>query len=127
MMPLFLNYLTTYDPKDYVIEGQSGGRYSAESVRHFLKRSCKAAGIIKHVTPHTLRHSYATHLLENGTDIRYIQSLLGHAKPETTMIYTHVAKKDLLKIKSPLDISIEKFSRSDNSNENLGITGKPNL
>jgi site-specific recombinase XerD len=127
LMPLLLNYLTTYNPKDYVIEGQSGGRYSAESVRHFLKRSCGSAGIIKHVTPHTLRHSYATHLLENGTDIRYIQALLGHSKPETTMIYTHVAKKDLLKIKSPLDVSVAKFSSSDNEQRNLGITRNPKL
>ena len=61
------------------------------------------AGISKKVTPHTLRHSYATHLLENGVGLRHIQELLGHAKPETTMIYTHVAKKDLLDIQSPLD------------------------
>lgn len=126
LMPLLLNYLNTYRPKEFVVEGQQGGKYAAESVRHFLRRSCEAAGITKRVTPHTLRHSYATHLLENGTDIRYIQSLLGHAKPETTMIYTHVAKKDLLAIKSPLDIAVDAYSKADKHKLKLGITRKDN-
>ena len=99
--------MITYDPKNYVFEGIHGAAYSAESIRSFLKRSCKHAKISKRVTPHTLRHSYATHLLESGIDIRYIQELLGHVKPETTMIYTHVSKKDLLQIKSPLDIALK--------------------
>jgi integrase len=74
------------------------------------------------VTPHTLRHSYATHLLKNGTDIRYIQELLGHSKPETTMIYTHVAKKDLLNIESPLDIALKNISRFDKTKAKLGLS-----
>ena len=73
-------------------------------------------------TPHTLRHSYATHLLENGVGIRYIQELLGHAKPETTMIYTHVAKKDLLNIESPLDIALKNISRFDKTKAKLGLS-----
>ena len=81
--------------------------YAATSVRKVLSVSCERAGVTKKVTPHTLRHSYATHLLENGVDIRYIQELLGHRKTETTMIYTHVARKDLVQIKSPLDIIID--------------------
>ncbi|MBA6155875.1 site-specific integrase, partial [Tenacibaculum sp. S7007] len=89
-LPLLSNYYNTFKPSIYFVEGQKGGKYSTESIRQFLRRSCKKAHINKTVTPHTLRHSYATHLLENGVDIRYIQSLLGHAKPETTMIYTHV-------------------------------------
>jgi len=97
-----------------------GGLYSAGSVRSFLKKSCRAAGINKKVTPHTLRHSYATHLLEQGTDIRYIQELLGHSKPETTMIYTHVTQKSLRDIKSPLDTSLNNLSlRNNNNNTSL--------
>ena len=104
IIPLITNYLTTYSPTIYFTEGLKGTKYSAGSVRKFLRQGSKIAGIKKHVTPHTLRHSYATHLLENGIDLRYIQELLGHAKPETTMIYTHVSKKDLLNIESPLEV-----------------------
>lgn len=107
-IPLLLNYINSYTPKVFFVEGLvAGKKYSAESVRGFLKLSVQAANITKRVTPHTLRHSYATHLLENGIDLRYIQELLGHAKPETTMIYTHVSKKDLLQIKSPLDMALK--------------------
>jgi len=81
-------------------------------VRAFLKASCLLAGIQKRVTPHCLRHSYATHLLESGVDLRYIQVLLGHSKPETTMIYTHVAQKQLIQIKSPLDIAVKKYNQN---------------
>ena len=121
-IPLLANYLTSYMPKKYFVEGEPGGPYSAESVRAFLKRSCKMARIQKRVTPHTLRHSYATHLLENGIDLRYIQELLGHAKPETTMIYTHVSKKDLLKIESPLDVALKSLAGSPNSNTTLRLS-----
>ena len=102
-LPLLQNYLNSYVPKHYFVEGSKGLRYSESSIRKFLHNSTLLAKIPKRVTPHTLRHSYATHLLENGIGLRHIQELLGHAKPETTMIYTHVAKKDLLEIKSPLD------------------------
>jgi len=122
-LPLLHNYMTTYEPNRYFVEGQKGNRYSAESIRKFLKTSCKRAGIYKRVTPHTLRHSYATHLLENGIDLRYIQALLGHAKPETTMIYTHVAQKDLLAIKSPLDIAVKQFTATEHSNQKVVISG----
>ena len=99
-------------------------KYSAESVRAVLRRSCKAAKIVKPVTPHTLRHSYATHLLENGTDLRHIQELLGHPKPETTMIYTHVTSKALMNIKSPLDTIIEQGAVRDKSSQNILISPK---
>ena len=121
-LPLLHNYLSTYKPKRYFAEGQNGGTYSAESIRAFLKKSCKLALIKKRVTPHTLRHSYATHLLEQGTDIRYIQSLLGHSKPETTMIYTHVAKKDLLAISSPLDHAVKQIMDAQKQKEKVGIS-----
>lgn len=102
-IPLLLNYYHTYRPKEYLIENLNGNQYSASSVRKFIKKSCTLAGILKNVTPHTFRHSFATHLLEDGVNLRYIQDLLGHSKPETTMIYTQVTQKSLLNIKSPLD------------------------
>lgn len=112
MLPLLHNYLTTYTPKTYLIEGTEEGKpYSPISIRKFLKKSCALANINKHITPHTLRHSYATHLLENGTDIRYIQVLLGHSRPETTMIYTHVQSQDLKKITNPLDLIVKQLEQ----------------
>lgn len=121
-LPLLQNYLMTYQPRLYFVEGIKKGKYSAISVRKFLKRSCVEANINKPVTPHTLRHSYATHLLENGIDLRYIQSLLGHAKPETTMIYTHVSKKDLLQIESPLDTLVKEMNKSVQGNQKVIIS-----
>lgn len=111
-IPMVTEYYLSFKPKLYLFEGNKGGKYSAQSVRQFLVKNCKIAKLNKHITPHTLRHSYATHLLENGVDIRYIQSLLGHSKPETTMIYTHVQRKDLMAISNPLDIAIQKLKNS---------------
>ncbi|PQJ82687.1 site-specific tyrosine recombinase/integron integrase [Polaribacter glomeratus] len=122
-LPLLSNYYHSYKPELYFVEGQNGGKYSSESVRQFLRKSSLSAKIKKNVTPHTLRHSYATHLLENGVDIRYIQSLLGHAKPETTMIYTHVKRKDLMDIQNPLDIALKKINNRDNEKGNLLLSG----
>lgn len=96
-------YYTHYKPKQYLFEGQRGGPYSASSARQILKRAVQLTGIRKHVKLHTLRHSFATHLLENGTDLRYIQQLLGHHSPKTTMIYTHVSTRSLQNIKNPFD------------------------
>jgi integrase/recombinase XerD len=121
-VPLFKNYYMTYLPSIYFIENPGGGVYSAGSIRKFLKRSSEQAGISKHVTPHTLRHSYATHLIENGVGLRHVQDLLGHSKPETTMIYTHVAKKDLLKIQSPLDTAILALSKKDKNNQKVRLS-----
>ena len=90
-------------PFQLIYTGVSGGRYSERSIQNVLKRACEAARITKHVTMHTLRHSFATHLLEHNTDIRYIQELLGHTNPRTTQIYTHITTKGLDQLKSPLD------------------------
>ena len=79
------------------------GKYSVKSVQKVLENTAKRSKINRKVTPHMLRHSFATHLLENGTDLRYIQSLLGHARLETTQIYTRVAKHNIKNIKNPLD------------------------
>lgn len=122
-LPLLRNYVSTYVPQTYFVEGQNGKKYSPESVRKFLRKSCRLARISKRVTPHTLRHSYATHLLEDGIDLRYIQELLGHVKPETTMIYTHVAKKDLLAIKSPLDIAVKEYMSTEKQHPKVVISG----
>lgn len=118
-LPLLQNYINTYKPVRYFVEGKVDTKYSDGSIRKFLHRSTELAHIKKKVTPHTLRHSYATHLLENGIGLRHIQELLGHAKPETTMIYTHVAKKDLLEIKSPLDTIVEALAKEKAASKRL--------
>ena len=126
-LPLLHNYLTTFKPALYFIEGPTGKKYSESSIRKFLFKSVQKAGISKKVTPHTLRHSYATHLLENGVGLRHIQELLGHAKPETTMIYTHVAKKDLLDIQSPLDTILLNLDKNDKREQKFLLSGNRNL
>lgn len=97
-------YYKMYKPKEYLFEGAEGRKHLSErSVQNVFERAVKAAGIRKHVTVHSLRHSFATHLLESGVDLRYIQELLGHESSKTTEIYTHVSRKSLGKIISPLD------------------------
>lgn len=96
-------YKMAYEPEVYLFEGQGGGRYSSESVYRVFKEALKRAGIKKDVGVHSLRHSYATHLHENGVDIRYIQELLGHKSTRTTEIYTHVSRRNLAAVRSPID------------------------
>ena len=96
-------YFKKHKPNDFLFEGQTGGIYSAKSVQMIVKKAASKAGIKKQVTPHTLRHSFATHLLESGTDVRFIQELLGHNSIKTTEIYTHITNISKSKIKSPLD------------------------
>ncbi|MDR4988886.1 MAG: tyrosine-type recombinase/integrase [Bacteroidales bacterium] len=104
MVELLRAYYRRYKPVVWLFEGQQAGTsYSETSLQAVLKSALKKAGIKKPVTLHWLRHSYATHLLEAGTDLRYIQELLGHKSSKTTEIYTHVSEKHIQKIKSPFD------------------------
>jgi integrase/recombinase XerD len=103
VLEMLRQYYLEFVPKDYLFAGQKGGRYSSSSFNKLLKAAAKRAGINKSITAHTLRHSYATHLLENGTDIRIIQNMLGHNSIKTTMIYTQVSQPLMQKIKSPFD------------------------
>jgi len=97
-------YKERFKPVTYLFEGQYPGRkYSASSLENVFRAACKKAGINKNITLHGLRHSYATHLLESGTDLRYIQELLGHKSSRTTEIYTHVTTQSIQKIRSPFD------------------------
>lgn len=104
VLNLLRDYFKAYQPKFWLFEGQSGiGQYDASSLANVLRRALDKSKINKPVTLHWLRHSYATHLLENGTDLRYIQEILGHSSSRTTEIYTHVSNKSIQRIISPFD------------------------
>ena len=102
-LPVMDKYMEAYCPKEYLFEGAKGDEYSPRSIQNMIRDIVAKAGIKKHVTMHTLRHTFATHSLENGVDLRYIQSMLGHASSKTTEIYTHVTTKGFDQIQSPLD------------------------
>ena len=104
ILVMLRDYYSVYKPKTYLFEGRTPGEaYDARSLQQVLKLALLKTGITKPVTLHWLRHSYATHLLESGTDLRYIQELLGHNSSKTTEIYTHVSTKSIQQIKSPFD------------------------
>ena len=104
ILEMLREYYRLYKPTTYLFEGQTEGTpYSDKSLQQVLKQALEKAKITKPVTLHWLRHSYATHLLESGTDLRYIQELLGHNSSKTTEIYTHVSTKSIQQIKSPFD------------------------
>jgi|AntRauTorckE5430_2_1112549.scaffolds.fasta_scaffold01572_3 site-specific recombinase XerD len=100
ILELLDQYQTAYPCREYLLEGQKGGACSYTSARQIMKRAVTKTGLSVKAT---LRHSYATHLLQSGTDLRYIQEILGHTSPKTTMLYTHVAANNLKKIRSPFD------------------------
>ena len=97
------NYYKVYKPATWLFESPNGQPYSVSSIRKVFNRAKRAAKILKPATVHTLRHSFATHILENGTNLRYIQQLLGHSSSRTTEIYTHVCETDLTHIVRPLE------------------------
>jgi integrase/recombinase XerD len=104
IIDMLREYYKAYKPKTWLFEGQfSNTKYSEMSLAKVLKQSVAKAKIHKNVSLHWLRHSYATHLLESGTDLRYIQELLGHSSSRTTEIYTHVSTRNLQQIRSPFD------------------------
>ena len=100
---LLQTYIKGYKPVNYLFEGQYGDQYSDSSIRNIFNAAVKKANLPKKGGPHILRHSFATHLLEQGVDIRYIQVLLGHNSSKTTEIYTHVSTRNIEQIKSPGD------------------------
>jgi site-specific recombinase XerD len=101
-------YYNQYKPRKWLFEGAKPGRnITVRTVQAIFKQACRKARISKNVSVHSLRHSFATHLLESGVDLRYIQEILGHKSSKTTEIYTHVSKASLASIKNPLDALID--------------------
>jgi integrase/recombinase XerD len=103
ILVMLREYFIEYKPKKFLFEGQYGEQYSDRSVNLVIKKAALKANIKRTITPHMLRHSYATHLLEGGTNLRIIQELLGHKSPRTTQIYTHVSRDQIGKVQSPFD------------------------
>jgi integrase/recombinase XerD len=104
IIEMLRDYYRQYKPIKWLFEGQKpGASYSEQSIQKVMEKAVERSGIRKPVTLHWLRHSYATHLLESGTDLRYIQELLGHSSSKTTEIYTHVTLQSIQNIRSPFD------------------------
>ena len=118
IQPMIKQYLYEFKPSYWLFEGESGGQYSSSSVNKLFRKAVKDSNINPWATIHTLRHSFATHLLQNGTNLRYVQSMLGHGSPKTTEIYTHVMNINNKTIESPLDNLLNSCNFSDNGDEN---------
>jgi len=103
LLELLRIYYKSYKPKEHLFQGQFNHKYSARSIQTILKRALNKCKIKKRITVHSLRHSFATHLVEQGTDIRIIQEILGHKDIRTTQIYTHISSANISKVKNPFD------------------------
>ncbi|MDZ4204391.1 MAG: tyrosine-type recombinase/integrase [Bacteroidales bacterium] len=115
-----LSYRDLCSSKEWVFEGQYRGEpYSGSSVQQVMRRAVARVGLTKKATPHTLRHSFATHLLEAGTDLRFIQALLGHSSIKTTTIYTHLTKKGIDRIQSPLDRLVDEAKKKKENEKTI--------
>ncbi len=118
-LELLTIYYRAYKPDYWLFEGATGSQYSKRSIQAFFKRGIKKAKINPLATVHTLRHSFATHLLERGIDLRYIQELLGHSSTKTTEIYTHITQKGMKDLQSPLDSMDIQFWNTDTTIEEM--------
>ena len=105
LVPILKTYIQTHhlEFNDYLFSGQRSKLYSTRSIQAIVKKSARLAGIKKKIHPHSLRHSYATHLIEYGYDVTTVQPLLGHASAETTLRYVHMANPKMISVKSPYD------------------------
>lgn len=108
LLKLLRIYYKMYRPAYWLFEGQDGGQYSRSSIQKIFRKAVQSANLNPWATPHTLRHSFATHLLQQGVNLRYIQTLLGHSSSKTTEIYTHLLNVDNNTVKSPLDVIMER-------------------
>ncbi len=125
-MVLLREYYIKYKPSYWLVEGMDGSQYSVSSIQKRFRKAAKDSKINARVTPHTLRHSFATHLLQNNVNLQYIQALLGHADPKTTEIYTHLLKVNNDIVKSPLDQYIEDNDKGKEDREDKDKDGKRN-
>lgn len=122
VIELLQDYIQFMKPGEWLFPGAKPGTHLSErTVQKIMDKAVTKAKILKDATVHTLRHSFTTHLLERGTDLRYIQELLGHASSKTTEIYTHVSRRELGNIESPLDKIIKSEGLTDSSNKRTKV------
>lgn len=115
MAKLLIAYVEEYQPEYWLFEGSGKGMYSRTSVGNIIVKAGRDAKLAKHVTPHVLRHSFATHLMDQGIETRFIQTLLGHSSLTTTAMYAHVSTRSIDAIRSPLDTILRDLERTENN------------